>query len=136
MRTIFVFSFILLLGGILYAQEIYYRNGDLFISYKGREYLVMQYLDNDNRKYYSTQYWPDRDNNCVAELPKGVVFIFNSEGKLLQLIKSLDLYWAEMRITDDLELTYHCGNHWIEKQTWTNKDGKLRKSSIKSNYMK
>ena len=111
------------------AQDVSKKAGELYLDYKGKQYVVMQYDEGWGVfRFYSLQYWPSIEKN---ELPEALVLILDKNGKVVKEIPGADVYSAYMVLYDinadlmqDLVLFWRAGAHSTYVEVWMNKDYK------------
>ncbi|NQU19351.1 hypothetical protein HQ550_04265 [bacterium] len=110
----------------VYSQEISKKEGDLYLTYKGKQYEIMQYKDDSSLKFYGLQYWGKE-----TELPKPLVLITDYQGKVVkEIVGDGVLYYGDMLTYDinndyttDLILIWQTGPTRLkELEVWINKD--------------
>lgn len=128
-QAIFVVLIVmLLLTSLVYAEDIiediYIKQekneGDVYLRYKGKEYLLWQYKQLPLESYFSLQYWsPDE-----ARIPEALMLYVNWRDKVVKEFKRTE-YAADFIIHDvdgakgyDLILFWKAGAHSTNAEVW------------------
>jgi len=119
-------------NNILYAQEVYIEDKDIYVRHNGRRYIVYRYeVDvGYDMKYYVLQYWPKKDS---GEMPEGLVLVFDKDNNLIKEFRNTE-YYPEVIFYDidndikkELILFWHCGAHSTVVEVWKRKDDDFEK---------
>jgi hypothetical protein len=123
---------------IYFKETPEYKWGQIFIKYKGKEFIVKQYeLDWSDLGYFSLQYWSkDRKSE---EWPQGLLLVLDKDNKVIREFEGPE-YGADFILYDidddkhrDLILFWDTGAHSTVVEVWQRNDKDFKKVFEKFN---